>query len=431
MAEVRPFRGIRYTSWVARDADRLLCPPYDMGPLQRRILRARHPYNAVWLEVPEGEPDHTLKINRYTQARAAFRRWRKEGSLVSEPASSFYLLRQHVRHNGSEHSRLALLAAVRLEEYEKGVILPHEYTIPWPIQDRLSLLRACQANFSPLMVLYRDTEETVDGILRGQAQNGPVLRVRDTENNLCEMWVIPDSDVAGEIQEALDGRTLYMADGHHRYEAALAYRNEMREALGDSYTGREAFNYVLMALISCEDPGMLVLPYHRVIGGLTDDQVERVWGRVDELFDASPFDVAADSLPGTITERVVQQSAGTPTIGVVAPDGTTRLLTLRRNVDMVSMGELAAFDSWLLQEKVLRPALGDAFPGHTTYEYDEQEVLWKIRSGAGQIAFFVRPVTMDLFESVVSRGIRLPPKSTNFYPKLPTGLVFNSLDGEV
>jgi uncharacterized protein (DUF1015 family) len=402
-----------------------------MGPLQRRILRARHPYNAVWLEVPEGESDHTLKVNRYTRARDAFRRWRRERSLVSEPASSFYLLRQHVRYNGSEHSRLALLAVVRLEEYEKGVILPHEHTIPWPIRDRLSLLRACHANFSPLMVLYRDTKGTVAGILRAQTQSGPVLRVRDTEDNLCEMWGISDSGVAGEIQAALDGRALYMADGHHRYEAALAYRDEMREALGDSYTGREAFNYVFMALISCEDPGMLVLPFHRVLGGLSTDQMEKVWDRVDEFFDTSPFDVPMNSIPGAIVERVVQRGAGTPAIGAIAPDGGTRLLTLRENVDIASMGELAAFDSWLLQEKVLRPALGDAFPGHTTYEYDEQEVLWKIRSGAGQIAFFVRPVTMDLFESVVSRGIRLPPKSTNFYPKLPTGLVFNSLEGEV
>jgi uncharacterized protein (DUF1015 family) len=351
--------------------------------------------------------------------------------LIPETAPSFYLLRQHVRYNGTEHSRLALLAVVRLEEYEKGVVLPHEHTIPWPIQDRLSLLRACHANFSPLMVLYRDGEDVVNGILRNQAQTRPVLRARDTEDNLCEIWVVSDSDVAGKIQTALGERPLYMADGHHRYEAALAYRDEMREALGDSYTGREAFNYVLMALISCEDPGMLVLPFHRVLGGLTDDQLEKVWGRVDELFDASPFDVPTDSLAGAITERVVQQGAGTSTIGAIATDGATRLLKLHQDVDLESMGEMAAFDSWLLQEKVLRPALGDAFPGHTTYEYDEQEVLWKIRSGAGQIAFFVRPVTMDLFESVVSRGIRLPPKSTNFYPKLPTGLVFNSLDGEV
>jgi len=431
MAEVSPFRGIRYTSWVAQDADRLLCPPYDMGPLRRRTFRARHPHNAVWLEVPEGGADDTPENNRYTRAGHTFRRWMREGSLVAEPVPSFYLLRQRIKFNGMEHSRLALLATVRLEEYEKGVVLPHEYTIPGPIQDRLSLLRACHANFSPLMVLYRDPEGSVRELLRTQVQGEPGLKMHDTEDNLCEVWVVSDSDVTGQVQSALESRVLYMADGHHRYEAALAYRDEMRRALGDSYTGQEAFNYVLLSLISFEDPGMLVLPYHRVLGGLTDGQTKKMWDQIGALFDVSTLDIAGDALSDALAEHIEQQVAGTPAFGAVASDGTTRLLSLRQDVDLTSMGELAAFDAWLLQEKVLKPVLGESFYKHVAYEYDDQEVMWKLRSGEGQIAFLIRAVPMDLFESVVSRGIRLPPKSTNFYPKLPTGLVFNSLEGEL
>ena len=431
MAEVRPFRGIRYTSWVAQDADRLLCPPYDMGPLQRRTFRARHPHNAVWLEVPEEGSDDTLENNRYTRAGYTFRRWMREGSLVAEPVPSFYLLRQRIKFNGMEHSRLALLATVRLEEYEKGVVLPHEYTIPGPIQDRLSLLRACRANFSPLMVLYRDPDKHVRELLRTQVQDGPELKMRDMEGNLCEVWVVSDSDVTEQVQSALEDRVLYMADGHHRYEAALAYRDEMRKALGDSYTGQEAFNYVLLSLISFEDPGMLVFPYHRVLGGLTDGQTKKMWDQIGVLFEVSSLDITGDALPDALAERVMRQATSVPTIGAVASDGTTRLLSLRQNVDLASMGELAAFDAWLLQEKVLKPVLGESFFEHVTYEYDEQEVMWKLRLGEGQLAFLIRAVPMDLFESVVSRGVRLPPKSTNFYPKLPTGLVFNSLEGEL
>ena len=430
MVEVRPFRGIRYTSWVARDADRLLCPPYDMGPEQRRILRARHPYNAVWLEVPEGGADDTPDNNRYTRARDTFRRWIDEGSLACDPSPAFYLLRQRFEHQGVEYTRLGLLATVRLEEFEKGVVLPHERTMPGPKRDRLALMSACRANFSPLMVLHRDPEGRVAGLLRSAMKGEPALAVRDAEDNLCELWMVSDAAVTGPIQRALEPHPLYMADGHHRYEAALAHRDEMRGIQGDGLTPRKAFNYVMMALIAFDDPSLLVLPHHRVLGGLPETLLGKVWEELRELFEVSSLNIARTELPDALVERVAREATQRPAIGLLqAEDKAAYLLTLRRQVDPARFGPLGAFEGWLLEERVLRSALSDALGDHIAYLQDAGEALRRVESGESQLAFLLRAIPLDLFESVVSRGQRLPPKSTCFHPKLPTGLVFNSLEG--
>lgn len=432
MAEVRPFRGIRYASWVVRDADRLLCAPYDMGPEMRRILRARHPYNAVWLEVPEGGADDTPDNNRYTRARDAFRRWIDEGSLAYDPSPAFYLLRQRFEHQGAEYTRLAFLAVVRLEEFEKGVVLPHERTMPGPRRDRLALMRTCHANFSPLMVLYRDPDGQVEGLLRAAVKDAPALVVRDAEGHLCELWVVSDPGIIGPIQRALEPHPLYMADGHHRYEAALAHRDESRGTQGASSTSGQAFNYVMMALIAFDDPALLVLPQHRVLGGLPQTLLAKVWRELGELFEVSRLDIGKTEPPDALMDRVARQAVQRPTMGLVqAEEEAAYLVTLRQEVDPARFGPLGAFEGWLLEEKVLRSALGDALEDHIAYLQDAGEAFWRLDSGESQLAFFLPAIPLDLFESVVSRGQRLPPKSTCFHPKLPTGLVFNSLEGEL
>jgi uncharacterized protein (DUF1015 family) len=159
--------------------------------------------------------------------------------------------------------------------------------------------------------------------------------------------------------------------------------------------------------------------------------LDKVWAQAKRLFEVTKLDLNPSSLPGTLMERVEKAAASRPAVGVVAADGTVNLLTFRADADMTSLGELAVFEAWLLQEKVLRPALGDALAEHITYVHSDHEALHRVRGGEAQLGLFTRAVPMNLFESVVSRGIRLPPKSTYFYPKLPTGLVFNSLEGEL
>lgn len=431
MVDVRPFRGIRYTSWVLKDADQLVCPPYDMGPLLRRVYRARHPYNAVWLEVPEGGADDTAQNNRYTRARDTFNRWMEDRVLVRDLTPVLYVLRQRVAFNGREHTRLALLAVVRLEDYDRKAILPHEHTMPGPIRDRMDLVRACRANFSPIMALYRDPGHELGSLIAEQARGEPVLTVHDTEGNPCDLWIVSEPATMVRIRRMLEPGVLYIADGHHRYEAALAYRNEMRQSLGYSYTGHEAFNYVLMSLVSCEDPGMLVLPYHRVLSDLDDTQVAAVLGRIGEVFDTTPFHARSDAMPFQLVETLESCGVRRFSAGMVLSDGSAHLLSVKQGASLGGSGMLADFDTWLLHEKVLRPALGDRLADHLSYLYEDYLAMEMVRSGESQMAFFMRSVPMSLFESAVSRGLRLPPKSTYFYPKLPTGLVFNSLLGDV
>ena len=433
MAEARPFRGVRFSTRVAaEDPDGLLCPPYDIiSPEQQRRLLARHPLNAVRLELPEGSPDEASVPNRYTNASDTFARWLREGALERDECLAFYLFRHRFQHGGKTYRRLALLAAVRLEEFDKGIVLPHEHTTPAPKRDRLALMRACHVNFSPLMVLYRDPGGEVDDILSAATKGRPAFAAKDAEGLPCELWVLSSPDVVCRLQQALEPQPLYIADGHHRYETALAYRDEARGSMGNSATGREAFNYVLLALTSFDDPGLLVLPYHRVLGGLTGGLLERVWSGLSGLFEASSLDVPEGGLPGALLERVSRQAGKRPAIGVVAADGTASLLGLRPEVDLASMGALGPFEAWLLEERALRPVLGEALAEHIFYIHDAREALQSVREGEGQIAFFLRALPMKLFESMVGRGIRLPPKSTYFYPKLPTGLVFNPLEGEL
>lgn len=433
MAEARPFRGIRFSTRVAaEDPDGLLCPPYDIiSPEQQQGLLARHPFNAVRLELPGGSPDEASVPNRYTNASDTFARWLGEGVLERDGCPAFYLFRHWFQHGGKTYRRLALLAAVRLEEFDKGIVLPHEHTTPAPKRDRLALMRACHVNFSPLMVLYRDPGGEIGDILSAATKERPAFAAKDAEGLPCELWVLSSPDVVCKLQQALEPQPLYIADGHHRYETALAYRDEVRGSVGDSATGKEAFNYVLLALTSFDDPGLLVLPYHRVLGELTGGLLERVWSGLGGLFEASSLDVPEGELPGALLERVSRQARAAPAIGVVAADGTTALLRLRPEVDLASMGAPGLFEAWLLEERALRPVLGKALAEHIVYIHDAREALQRVREGEGQIAFFLRALPMGLFESVVGRGIRLPPKSTYFYPKLPTGLVFNPLEGEL
>ncbi|MDP3063439.1 MAG: DUF1015 domain-containing protein [Chloroflexota bacterium] len=430
MAEVRPFNGLRYDTEVAGDPARLLCPPYDLiGPDQQREMAERSPYNAVHIELPSDAAGQ----DRYARARETYQRWLSDGAIVREQHPAYYLLRQRYTHRGAEHARLALFAAVRLEEFDKGVVLPHEQTTPAPKADRLALMEACHANFSPIMSLYRDRDGAVRRLLDEVASTPPALSAPDHDGHPCNLWPIADATKVRAIERALAPQPLYIADGHHRYETSLAYRDlaRQRSRAGGTATAREAFNYVMMALIEFSDPGLIVLPYHRLLTGIGAPQITRVRDRLLALFDLERVPYAYGGI-GRLQALVEDRGRSGTALGLVGPDGEgPYLLTLKKGVDMPGLGPLAPFEAWLLESQVLRPALGDGFAQHVQYVHDATQAAERTRHGEAQMAFILKPVSMELFERVVGQGQRLPPKSTYFWPKLPTGLVFNSLDGEI
>ncbi|MFQ5860224.1 MAG: DUF1015 domain-containing protein [Dehalococcoidia bacterium] len=433
MAELRPFCGLRYNLALVTDLSEVLCPPYDViGPEEQQRLHQLSPYNMVRLELGQEFPTDTPQENRYTRAAAQFSCWLAEEVLLREEQPALYLLRQRFTHRGQEMARLSLLAAVRLEELDRGGILPHERTAEAPKRDRLALMEACQANLSPVMALYRDPLGTVQGLLKRVQEASPVAQARDGQGG-SQLWCISQEEAIGQIGSALAGQPLYLADGHHRYETALAYRDRMRARAQGQWSDDDASNFVLMALVSLDDPGLLVLPYHRLVCGLAPPMLTCLRDRLHQCFHIEPFAAAREGpwlevLLDTVEELGRERVA----LGLLGPDGEgPYLLTLKEGQKPSGRGPIADFEAWLLEELVLAPVLRETLVDSVSYVHDPEEAVRRIEDTTCQMAFFLRPLPLELFEAIVRQGQRLPPKSTYFHPKLPTGLVLNPLEDKL
>ncbi|MFQ5876012.1 MAG: DUF1015 family protein, partial [Dehalococcoidia bacterium] len=249
MAEVRPFRGIRYNPSFVEDISRVVCPPYDIiSPLEAEVLRRRSPYSAVNLELDYKTATAASETNRYTRAAALFRRWLEEGVLLRDPTPAMYALEEEFAFEGRMMRRRGLVAVVCLEEFDKGIVLPHEHTTSGPKADRLALMKATRSNSSPIMALYRDFNNTIGPLLRQGRQGKPTLIAELDGLSHCKLWRVSDLQLISKISAAMASRKIFLADGHHRYETALRFRNEM-EASEGPLPPEAAARFVMMILI--------------------------------------------------------------------------------------------------------------------------------------------------------------------------------------
>lgn len=429
MTIFKPFRGCRYNPSVVTDPASALCPPYDMiGPELEQKLKELNPYNAVHLEGGE-QPNPVDPEAGYRQAAALFRQWLEEGVLRRDPEPSFYLMRHGYQFRGEHKEQLGLFGGVRVEDYDSRVVLPHENTREPAVLDRVALLDFCQAQFSPIMTTYRDGEGALRPVFE-QVMNSaaPALEVTDSPDGDVSLWRITDRAVQERISAFFTQRPVFLADGHHRYEAALRYRKE-RQAGGGS-DPNAAYNYAMMALVEFNDPGLLLLPYHRTLGGLSPEQLDRLRDQMDEVFEVHPVDLAAEGGVERLLERVDFLGSDRHALAVVGPaPNEAYLLLLRPGINWREWGDLAVSEGWVMEEKVLRPVLGDALGRHLDYSHDHDQAVARVGSGRQQLAILLKPFPLDAFESIVGDGHRLPAKSTFFYPKLPTGLVISQLEG--
>ena len=433
MAVFRPFRGCRYVPQSAGDLADLLCPPYDMiGAALKESLQELSPYNAVHLEGGE-QPDPVHPEAGYRRAASLFRQWLEDGVLQQEEAPSFYLMRHSYQDQGELKHQLGLFGDVLVEDYGGGSVLPHEFTREPAVMDRVSLLEASMTQFSPLMTLYRDAGNELKPLLDQVTAIPP--DVHSPGNPQCnigalDLWRISDPGLQSRITGFFEGRPIFLADGHHRYEAALRYRKLRGSASGDA--ANDASNYVMMSLTEFDDAGLQLLPYHKVIGGLSALQLQQLEEGILGLFDAESVDLSQCGGGSGLGRMVIERGQGKHAVGLVGPGaGEARLLTLRPEVDWRSWGELAVSEAWVLDEQVIKPLLGDSLSRHVDYSHDASRTTNMVTDGSQQLAFLLKPFPMDAFESIVGGGQRLPSKSTFFYPKLPTGLVINRLDGTI
>ena len=420
MYDLRPFRGWRYNPQVAGDLSDVICPPYDLiSPEMEESLRRRSPYNVVHLEGGEAPRRSSPQDDPYARAAALFAQWQRQGVLRRDTQPTFYLVRHNFGFGGQAQSRLELYGCLRVAEYETRQVLPHEFTRPAPVQDRVALMEAAQANFSHIMSLYRDLEGALQPGVQQVMAKKTALQAQGAAGQDFALWTITAPDQLRAISRILAQKVVFLADGHHRYEAALQFH---RKHPGDP---NSAGNFAMMALISFDEPGLRVLPYHRVLGGVSPAALAQVRQRLERLFDFQDADAADDGL----AEQVANLGQHRQVMGLVSNDGSTRMLSLRDGVDRQGWGPMAASEAWVWEEQVLKPVLGETTARHLSYLHDHHTALAQVSSGAQQMAFLLRPFPLDHFETIVGEGQRLPSKSTFFYPKLATGLVINQLNG--
>ena len=427
MAIIRPFRGCRYDPAAVGNLSSVICPPYDMiGPQLKTELQQRSPYNAVHLEGGE-QPDPVDPQAGYQQAAGLFQRWLADGVLNRDDAPAFYLMRHAYDFGGRRYQHLGLFADVLVEDYDAGSVLPHEFTREPSVLDRVALLDACQAQFSPIMSLYRDSAGDLRRILDAVAAVPPDASAATPAGGTAEFWRIGDAAIQSNLVASFAGRPVFLADGHHRYEAALRYRRSRPDA--EQSDNAAASNYVMMTLVEFDDPGLLLLPYHRVAGGMSSEQLDAVRSKMGEYFESRPLN--PDITPGAAVADVARIGENAHCFAVFWADAPPTIHTLRSDIDWASWGQLAVSEAWVLQERVLSPVLGDALAQHIDYSPDHEAIVQQVNVGEQQAAILLKPFPLEPFRQIVSAGNRLPPKSTFFYPKLPTGLVINQLSGSI
>ena len=440
MVEVRPFRGLRFGVQAGSDLTALLSPPYDvLSPQDQESLHQRSPHNIVRLELGKIGPQDTPEDNRYTRARVLLSAWRREGVLLREEQPAFYLCRHRFQYLGVERTRWELLVQVRLAEWDERVVLPHERTLPEPKVDRLNLLRALKTNTAPLWSLYSDPAASLEALLQEQARSAPLVEVPRWHEAAFDLWAINDPQQTEQIRRHFAASRLYMADGHHRYETALAYRNEQRAAHPEA-SGEEGFNYVFMSLTSLSDPGLLILPIHRLVRGVSQEQTEVLKRQLAAEWELESSKASVSTLELDVRQALSQGRGDTPRFGVYGLEPGKLLLfrprslsDLQSRLSVAGSAALRSLDVTLLHEIVLHGYLAVGREAHQVeaalaFTHSAQEAVQHVDTGEYQLAFLVNPTRVEQVVTVADAGEKMPQKSTFFYPKLPVGLVLSPLE---
>ena len=434
MAEIRPFRGIRYDQGVVGDLSQVICPPYDIiTDEQQRIYQDRSGYNAILLErpLPVVEESGLEHHEGYGRAAAVFQQWLSEGVLRVDDCPAFYLHDHYFAYQGRRTKRRELIACVRLRPWYDG-IYPHEETTLKAKHDRLELVRACRASFSPIFALYQDSEAEVAEVLCEASGDGPVVEFGDSHGGHV-VWAITEPELIRRIRELMVSRSLYVADGHHRYETALLYQQEQGSLYPElAHTSEQgAFNYAMMTLADFSDEGLVVLPVCRLVRGVSESAMVGLESRLRDYFALEC--VSLGESPGQGLGGEVLNGALIGVLGL-SPH-CLLLLKPREDVSTENMmprdrsQAYRCFSVSLLNHLLLDRTLGIPYNSdNIAYSADVNEVYRQVSEGRYQLAFLPSPPQMEMVRAVADAKDRMPRKSTYFCPKAPAGLIISSLD---
>ncbi len=437
MARIEPFRGIRYNPEKVGKLDLVMAPPYDIIPPALQIrLYDKHPQNVVRLELNRETRQDTENDNRYTRAAAHLGEWLEAGVLVQDAHPRLYVYYLDYRTpEGDEKTLKGFLSRVHLEELDSGVVLPHENTLSGPKADRLRLMQSCHANFSPIFSLYTNPERQIVMALDHAARTEPLIQVTDADGVRHRVWGLDDGGAISSIRNVMAERPFFIADGHHRYETALAYRNLRREETG-LRDGGQPFDHVLMYFSNMDDPGLSIFPTHRLVDHLLHFDLHRYLAQIADYFEIRVFSfVEKDAFLQEL--KALGQTAHA--FGLYSCDSDELyLLTWRPDATIEPLLKhrlspiLRSLDVTILHAVLLEHFLGIgekelAAQSHLRYVKETEDAFHAVNDRDAQLAFLMNATRVGQLRDVSLQGEKMPQKSTYFYPKLLTGLVLNSL----
>lgn len=426
MAEIKGYKGLRFNCEKAGKIEELVCPPYDIISDQQREEYIRtNPHNIIRLELPKGD-------DKYNKAAKILKDWLEKGILVKEDKPAIYIYEEEFTAYGERKAIKGIICRVKLEEFSKGIILPHEFTLSKAKEDRLNLMKATNCNFSQIYSLYMDGGKNTLGKIDSLSKSEPDIQLQDNDNVTHRMWIIKDEKAIADICSDFTDRKLYIADGHHRYETALNYRNYLREQ-GLAKEG-DACDYQMMMLVDMEHPGLVVFPTHRLVRNLDSFNAERVIDGCKEYFDVTEHS-DINTIESTLMELYNQ---GKKAYAFYCGGSSYKLLVLKDTNIIKKLLPNASTATQQLDVTILHTLILEKIFGidaenmakqiNLTYTKTFDEAISSVQQGNSQCAFILNPTRVSEIREVASNGEKMPQKSTYFYPKMITGLVMNQLE---
>ena len=440
MAEIAPFRGLRYNQEKVQDLAQVVIPPYDViSPEEQRAFHERNPYNFIRLELGLPAPEDSNEDNPHTRAAAWIRQWKDQRILVRNPNPSIYCYELDYKEGpDAVKTRNGFICALRLEDFSSGRVRPHEKTFQAIKDERLALMLACNANLSPVFALYPDSNEEAYRALASGKRGDPVVSFTDFYGMNHRVWPVTDRTVLDQVRKLTLDKPIFIADGHHRYETALNYRNGFRERYG-SGNPNASYEFIMVYLTDMNEPGLTILPTHRLLRNLGDWDCERLVERAKSYFHVERFEAENG---GELRWKEAIRAGGLrkdTTIGFYCKDAAyVYLLTAKRDVVSSLLSkqgapvQMTTLDVVVLDQVVLRDLLGlsDQFLANEcniSFMHDFAEALDAVKSHRFDAGFFINHTRIEQVREVASAGLIMPHKSTYFYPKVISGLVINPL----
>lgn len=426
MAEIKGYKGLRFNCEKAGKIEELVCPPYDIiSDQQREEYIKTNPHNIIRLELPKGD-------DKYNKAAEILKDWLEKGILVKEDKPAIYIYEEEFTAYGERKAIKGIICRVKLEEFSKGIILPHEFTLSKAKEDRLNLMKATNCNFSQIYSLYMDGGKNTLDKIDSLSKSEPDIQLQDNDNVTHRMWIIKDEKAIADICSDFADRKLYIADGHHRYETALNYRNYLREQ-GLAKEG-DACDYQMMMLVDMEHPGLVVFPTHRLVRNLDSFNAERVIDGCKEYFDVTEHS-DINTIESTLMELYNQ---GKKAYAFYCGGSSYKLLVLKDTNIIKKLLPNASTATQQLDVTILHTLILEKIFGidaenmakqiNLTYTKIFDEAISSVQQGNSQCAFILNPTRVSEIREVASNGEKMPQKSTYFYPKMITGLVMNQLE---